>query len=784
MSDITANVVVSNPRPIFTDSRTFRALANGRIYIGQIDTDPVNPANQIPVYIENEDGTHVQISQPLIVNAAGKIVYNGQLVKIVTVQGHSMSIYDAYGAQIDYIPNVLKYDPDQFRQIIESEEGYTYIGGLLENFEIVFNTVEEMKESVLLKDGMTCKTRGFYSAGDGGGAEYKILTSGAADNYVRIQCHSNLIAHIVIKNNSIDIRQAGARNDGTGPIKSSDGKYLYDKINNSIQRDQTSNGDVWHLDQSKLTYIKAVKDSSTDNGDAIRAAVSVADHVTGEGSYKITGSIKLKDNQRFSAIGILHIYVDYVDPEVTVYTDDVFTNDDHNSGNINISIDGGIIIEGNCRYYTSLEMFDMRSNDRYPNFYPGSAVKFDNVINGVVQVTGCFCQYAVSVSSGINFDIRNCIAIYCNDDGITFSMNNSPLRGLYDSKGSTINRCTSLMNGFGTFSSTGIEIDDTVGFLTVSNCISAGNSAGFDLHFHRNVDSDPTLQRYQHGVVFEDCISFENNCDPSILSQDTTWVHNVGFRTGVSYGNYGVTFSRCHSNGHWNNEFGFTGSSNLEQSRVIMTGCSARNPSSDKLSHYTIKSTVYSKFGVTLIIDNCDIDGGLQIGVRTELGHRTKIVNMSTIRRCTSFVDATFHSSYDSDITSGLTLKDSSFTEHYTAVTDRQGVRTTAGGASITITGMQMKSQTLGNGIAYLYLYGATGARIRVQDNDCQRTGGSAKQGRFVQLLSPSCQVHYHGNTVENFDTAIHWSAATGSVFAQGLNLLVNVTPPATPVIP
>ncbi|EBO4169432.1 hypothetical protein DKN16_14915 [Salmonella enterica] len=117
---ITANVVVSNPRPIFTDSRTFRAVAAGRVYIGQIDTDPVNPANQIPVYIENEDGSHVQIAQPLIINAAGKIVYNGQLVKIVTVQGHSMAIYDAYGSQVDYIANVLKYDPDQLRQQLAS----------------------------------------------------------------------------------------------------------------------------------------------------------------------------------------------------------------------------------------------------------------------------------------------------------------------------------------------------------------------------------------------------------------------------------------------------------------------------------------------------------------------------------------------------------------------------------------------------------------------------------------------------------------------------------------
>ena len=129
MSDIFANVVVSNPRPIFTDSRTFRAVANGRIYVGQIDTDPTIPANQVQVYIENEDGTYVPVSQPLIINAAGKIVYNGQLIKAVTVQGHSLAVYDAYNAQVDYIPNVLKYDPDQFKDQLATPTGFGYIGG-------------------------------------------------------------------------------------------------------------------------------------------------------------------------------------------------------------------------------------------------------------------------------------------------------------------------------------------------------------------------------------------------------------------------------------------------------------------------------------------------------------------------------------------------------------------------------------------------------------------------------------------------------------------------------
>ncbi|WP_224688867.1 phage head-binding domain-containing protein [Escherichia fergusonii] len=114
MSDITANVVVSMPSQLFTMARSFKAVANGKIYIGKIDTDPVNPENQIQVYVENEDGSHVPVSQPIIINAAGYPVYNGQIAKFVTGQGHSMAVYDAYGAQQFYFPNVLKYDPDQF----------------------------------------------------------------------------------------------------------------------------------------------------------------------------------------------------------------------------------------------------------------------------------------------------------------------------------------------------------------------------------------------------------------------------------------------------------------------------------------------------------------------------------------------------------------------------------------------------------------------------------------------------------------------------------------------
>ncbi|EHW6193640.1 phage tail protein, partial [Salmonella enterica] len=81
-------------------------------------------------------GSHVQITQPLIINAAGKIVYNGQLVKVVTVKGHSMAIYDAYGYQVDYIANVLKYDPDQLEYRLSQPDGYLLVGGLAEHYNL------------------------------------------------------------------------------------------------------------------------------------------------------------------------------------------------------------------------------------------------------------------------------------------------------------------------------------------------------------------------------------------------------------------------------------------------------------------------------------------------------------------------------------------------------------------------------------------------------------------------------------------------------------------------
>lgn len=107
------SAVVSMPSQLFTMPNRFGAVLNGSIYIGEVDTDPTQPENQIPVYVENDEGVAVQVSQPIKINGGGYPSYNGAIKKFTTSQGHSMAVVDSLGVQQFYFGNVLKYNPNQ-----------------------------------------------------------------------------------------------------------------------------------------------------------------------------------------------------------------------------------------------------------------------------------------------------------------------------------------------------------------------------------------------------------------------------------------------------------------------------------------------------------------------------------------------------------------------------------------------------------------------------------------------------------------------------------------------
>lgn len=222
------NTVISMPSQLFTASRSFKALANGKVYVGQVDTDPTIPSNQIQVYIENEDGSKVPVSQPLIINAAGFIVYGGKIVKIVADSNYSMAVYDAYGSQEFYFPDLLKYNPDQFIPELADPDSTVIIAGT-EASKIAYaatitanmNTVQELMAAHVPNNIGMVITAGYY---DIFGKRDVWVRSNETDlpsktplqlNKLAVTDANGSVWYLDISSGHIYIDSIGAKGDGT-----------------------------------------------------------------------------------------------------------------------------------------------------------------------------------------------------------------------------------------------------------------------------------------------------------------------------------------------------------------------------------------------------------------------------------------------------------------------------------------------------------------------------------------------------------------------------------------
>lgn len=76
-----------------------------------------------------------------------------------------------------------------------------------------FNSVEEMKASNTLKAGALAKTLGFYTAGDGGGADYVIVDDIGEDEASIIALQKGLYAKLLVQD-CVNVKQFGAKGDG------------------------------------------------------------------------------------------------------------------------------------------------------------------------------------------------------------------------------------------------------------------------------------------------------------------------------------------------------------------------------------------------------------------------------------------------------------------------------------------------------------------------------------------------------------------------------------------
>lgn len=100
------------PWQYIADTTKGRPVALGSMYFGQPDLDPEIPANQIQVRVKQEDGTLLNVSQPILLNAGGVPTYSGSPVILDIVEEEfSWKVLDQLGGQVYYNENNI---PIQF----------------------------------------------------------------------------------------------------------------------------------------------------------------------------------------------------------------------------------------------------------------------------------------------------------------------------------------------------------------------------------------------------------------------------------------------------------------------------------------------------------------------------------------------------------------------------------------------------------------------------------------------------------------------------------------------
>lgn len=92
------------------DQSASRPVFNGKMYFGIPDTDPTVIANQIDVYMQEEDGTMTLLPQPIMTGAGGIPMFSGNAIQLFVEQEYSLAVLNSLDVQIFYAPKVLFND--------------------------------------------------------------------------------------------------------------------------------------------------------------------------------------------------------------------------------------------------------------------------------------------------------------------------------------------------------------------------------------------------------------------------------------------------------------------------------------------------------------------------------------------------------------------------------------------------------------------------------------------------------------------------------------------------
>ena len=134
--------VVALPLQYYPDPSIGRPVFNGKIYIGEPDTDPEILANRKSVTLKQEDGSLVVIApeaQPLVTSSGGLVTYNGGYPQVLVDSGqYAIKILNKNDVQVMYVADVAPlYDP------VNEIKTYTSVASLRDSTgNDAFNVIE------------------------------------------------------------------------------------------------------------------------------------------------------------------------------------------------------------------------------------------------------------------------------------------------------------------------------------------------------------------------------------------------------------------------------------------------------------------------------------------------------------------------------------------------------------------------------------------------------------------------------------------------------------------
>lgn len=199
------SIIVETPFQNFT-GLDGKPLTNGKVYIGQVGTDPTVFANQIPVFWD--EALTIPASQPLT-TSAGYIVRTGTPARVWVATDYSISVKNSSNVLVYYISEFGVVDLSIYAKLSDliASSGSSLIGYIIDGVGGVFRTLKS-------------KLQGYVDVYDFG-----VVGDGVADDTANMK---KALDHGAIK--KLVVRGLGALVRITGPLTITGPGLVFDQV--------------------------------------------------------------------------------------------------------------------------------------------------------------------------------------------------------------------------------------------------------------------------------------------------------------------------------------------------------------------------------------------------------------------------------------------------------------------------------------------------------------------------------------------------------------------------